>query len=181
MQFRTALSPQLPWLYSYEQYSVHCLRISCSSVTHLQDLPWIVEDLPCFTEVRSFSSWYALLLLFCCFFFSGKFQSLCTEYLSSPLLLSSLTSESKCLLPCIVLLLLLHTISSPLIKEAQNISGNPWHFPVTFILKYLTGCISHCCIVHSGNHGIDVHVPISQTNKWCEFPTYCCLETACRI
>ena len=34
LQFRTALSSQLPWLYSYEQYSVHLL------------------------EVRSFSSWY---------------------------------------------------------------------------------------------------------------------------
>ena len=46
-----------------------CLRISCSSVTHFPDLPWIVEDLPCFSEVRSFSSWYALLLLFCVVFF----------------------------------------------------------------------------------------------------------------
>ena len=64
LQSRTAFSPQLPWLYSYEQYSVHLLRISCSSVTHFPDLPWIVEDLPCFSEVRSFTSWYALLLLF---------------------------------------------------------------------------------------------------------------------
>ena len=78
------------------------------------------------------------------------------------------------------LLLLLHTISSPLIKEVENISGDPWHFPVTFIPKYLTGCISHYCIV-GGNHGSDVHVLISQTNEWCEFPTYCCLESACHI
>ena len=47
-----------------EQYSVHLLRISFSSVRHFPDLSWIVEDLPCFSEVRSFTSWYALLLLF---------------------------------------------------------------------------------------------------------------------
>ena len=64
LQSRTALSPQLPWVYSYGQCSFHLLRISCSSVTHFLDLSWIVEDLPCFSEVRSSSSWYALLLLF---------------------------------------------------------------------------------------------------------------------
>ena len=47
-----------------EQYSVHLLRISFSSVRHFPDFSWIVEDLPCFSEVRSFTSWYALLLLF---------------------------------------------------------------------------------------------------------------------
>ena len=44
-----------------------CLRISCYSVTHF-------PDLPCFSEVRSFSSWYALLLLFCVFFFQASFD-----------------------------------------------------------------------------------------------------------
>ena len=62
-QSSTALSLQLSWLYSSEQYSVHLLRISCSSVRHFPDLSWIVEDLPCFSKVRSFTSWYALLLL----------------------------------------------------------------------------------------------------------------------
>ena len=64
LQSSTALSPQLSWLYSSEQYSVHLLRISCSSVRHFPDLSWIVEDLPCFSEVRSFTSWYAPSLLF---------------------------------------------------------------------------------------------------------------------
>ena len=91
---------------SSEQYSVHLLRISCFSVTNFSDLPRIVENLPCFSEVRSFSSWYTLLLLFC----SGKFRSLRNEYLSSPLLLSSLPSESSWLLTCIVLLLLLQSV-----------------------------------------------------------------------
>ena len=55
LQPNTALSPQLSYLYSSEQYSVHLLRISFSSVRHFPDLSWIVEDLPCFSEVRSFT------------------------------------------------------------------------------------------------------------------------------
>ena len=51
-------------------------------------------------------------MLSCCCFCSGKFQSPRTEHLSSPPLLSSLPSESSCLLPCILSLLLLHTASS---------------------------------------------------------------------
>ena len=45
-------------------------------------------------------------------FCSGKFQSPRIECLSRPPLLSSLPSESSCLLPCILLPLLLHTASS---------------------------------------------------------------------
>ena len=53
-----------PYLFSSEQYSVHLLRISCSSVRHFPDLSWIVVDLPCFSKVRSVTRWYAVLLLF---------------------------------------------------------------------------------------------------------------------
>ena len=81
-----------------------CWKSLFCSVRHFPNLSWIFEDLPCFSEVRSFTSWYALLLLF----FLGKFQSPRTEHLSSPPLLSSLPSDSACLLPCILLLLLLH-------------------------------------------------------------------------
>ena len=37
-------------------------------------------------------------------------------------------------------------------------------FPAAFLTKYLTGCISHCCIV-GDNHGIDVHILITQSNE----------------
>ena len=66
---------------------------------------------------------------------------------------------------------------SPLITEVENIFGDPRRFPAMFLPKYPTGCICHCCIV-GGNHGIDVHVLISQSKEWCEFPTYCCLKSA---
>ena len=57
---------------------------------------------------------------------------------------------------------------SPLTTEVENISGDPRLFHVMLLPKYLTGCISHCCIV-GGNHGIDVHVLISLSNEWCKY------------
>ena len=106
-------------------------------------------------------------MLSCCCFCSGKFQSPRTKHPSSPPLLSSLPSESSCLLPCILLLLLLHNASSSNLfshqRGQENIFGDPCFFPAAFLPKYLTGCISHCCIV-GGNHGIDIHVLITQSN-----------------
>ena len=43
-------------VYSSDQYVVNLLRSSCSSVTHFPDLPWTVVDLPCFSDVRFFTS-----------------------------------------------------------------------------------------------------------------------------
>ena len=121
-------------------------------------------------------------MLSCCYFCSDKHHSPCTEYLSSPPLLSFLPTESSCLRPCIFysfcFILLLQI--SPLITEVKTISGDPWLFPATFLTKHLTGCISHWCIV-SGNHGIDVYVLIRQFDGWCKFPTYGCLKTSCNI
>ena len=62
--------------YSSEQYSVHLLRICCSSVRHFPDLFWIVVDLPCFSEVRSITSWYAVLL--CCYVVHASFGGVYT-------------------------------------------------------------------------------------------------------
>ena len=76
-----------------------------------------------------FTSSYALWLFFCfvffrLFFFSGKFRLPRTEYLSSPPFLSSLPSESSCLLLLQI---------SPLIREIKNMSANPRLFPATFL------------------------------------------------
>ena len=64
VQFSTDGSPMALWLYSSEQYSVHRFRSSRSSVRHFSERSWIVVAFPCFTVVKSFMSWYALLLLF---------------------------------------------------------------------------------------------------------------------
>ena len=52
------------YLYSSEQYSVHLFSICRSSVRHFPERSWTVVAFPCFTVVKSFTSWYALLLLF---------------------------------------------------------------------------------------------------------------------
>ena len=63
-QFSTDGSPLALWLYNSEQYSVHRSSICRSSVRHFPERSWTVVAFPCFTVVKSFTSWYALLLLF---------------------------------------------------------------------------------------------------------------------
>ena len=46
------------------QYSVNRFSISRSSVRHFPERSWTVVAVPCFTVVKSFTSRYALLLLF---------------------------------------------------------------------------------------------------------------------
>ena len=62
VQFSADGSPVALWLYSSEQYSVHRFSICHSSVRHFPERSWIVVTFPCFTVVKSFTSWYALLL-----------------------------------------------------------------------------------------------------------------------
>ena len=57
-------SPVALWLYSSEQYSVHLFSISRSSVRHFYARSRTAVAFPCLTVVKSFTSWYALLLLF---------------------------------------------------------------------------------------------------------------------
>ena len=63
-QFNTDGSPLALWLYNSEQYSVHRFSICRSSVRHFPERSWTVVGFPCFTVVKSFTSWHALLLLF---------------------------------------------------------------------------------------------------------------------
>ena len=64
VQFSTDGSPLALWLYSSQQYSVHQFSICHSSVRHFPEQSQTVVAVPCFTVVKSFTSWYALLLLF---------------------------------------------------------------------------------------------------------------------
>ena len=64
VQFSNDESPLTLWLYSSEQYSVHRFNICRSSVRHFPERSWTVVAFPCFTVVKSFTSRYALLLLF---------------------------------------------------------------------------------------------------------------------
>ena len=64
VQYSTDRSPLALWLYSSEQYSVHLFSICHSSVRHFPERSWTVVTFPRFTVVKSFTTWYALLLLF---------------------------------------------------------------------------------------------------------------------
>ena len=113
-----------------EQYTVHLLRNSCSSVRHFPDLSWIVEDGPCFSE--------ELVCSVAIVFVESSFDLFTLS--TYPVLLCFL----HCLLnPLVCLLFLLHTTSSNLLSDhrVENISGDPWLFPVTVIPKYLTDCV----------------------------------------
>ena len=63
-QFCTDGFPLALWLYNSEQYSIHWFSICRSSVRHFPERSWTVVAFPYFTVVKSFTSWYALLLLF---------------------------------------------------------------------------------------------------------------------
>ena len=116
-------------------------------------------------------------------FCSDKFQSPRTEHLSSPPLPSSLPSESSCFLLCILFSLcfisLLLQISPP-ITEVESISCDPRLFSCVVPSQVSHWCVSHCCTV-GDNPSIKVHVLISQSNVWCEFPTCRNLKSACHI
>ena len=73
-KFSTDGSPLALWLYSSKQYSVHRFSICRSSVRHFPERSWTVVAYPCFTVVKSFTSWYALLLLFFLRFSSVSLQ-----------------------------------------------------------------------------------------------------------
>ena len=64
VQFSTDGSPLALWLYNSEQYSVHRFSICRYSVRHFPERSWTVVAFPSFTVVKSFTSWYVLLLLF---------------------------------------------------------------------------------------------------------------------
>ena len=52
------------WLYNSEQYFVHQFSICHSPVRRFHGETWTAFAFPCFPVVKSFASWYALLLLF---------------------------------------------------------------------------------------------------------------------
>ena len=136
-------SPVLRCLHNFHSCTVlsnilSLLRISWSSVRHFTDLSWIVEDLPCFYEVRSFTA--DMLSCSCFLFRQVSISSLWAATQSSFAFFSSFwillfaSLYSFCFIP------LLLQISS-LVTELKNIFGDPWLFPATYLPKYLTGTV----------------------------------------
>ena len=146
VQFSTDGSPLALWLYSSEQYFVHRFSICRSSVKHFPERSWTVVAFPCFTVVKSFTSWYALLLLFFLRFSSISLHCSPIQFSLAffmhllMLLLTSLyfSDPSGSNLLFLSFLLLSHRS-----RISAVIQG---FFLLTMFAKDLTGCFSHCCV-----------------------------------
>ena len=138
---------------------------SLSSVRHFPDLFWI-ESRIYFVSLRLDPLPAGMLSFGFCRFCSGRYRSPSTEYLSSPPLLSSISSlpSEYCLLPSI----LLHYFAPSASYRCFFKSLLPPHW-------------SRKSLVTHGNNGIDVHSFIPHTDEWCAFSNFCCLESAATL
>ena len=114
----TPLCPLALWFYSSEQYSVRRFSICRSSVRHFPERSWTVVAFPCFTVVKSFTSWYALLLLFFLRFSSISLHWSPIQPFSLMLMFCSLTCISQILRVRIIFFL-----SSLLLSNRLRISA----------------------------------------------------------
>ena len=133
-------------LYCSEQYSVHQFSICRSSVRHFPEISWTVVAFPCFTVVKSFTSCYALLLLFFLRFSSISLH--CSPIQFSLVffmhLLMLLFTSLYCSDPSGSNLFFL---SSLLLLHRSRISAViQVFFLLTMFAKDLTGCFSHCYV-----------------------------------
>ena len=123
-------------LYSAEQYSVHQFSTCRSSLRHFPERSWTVVAFPCFMVVKSFTSWYALLLLFFL-----RFSSISLH--CSPVQFSLAFFMHLLILQ--VQIVLAHF--SPFVSQIKNLYSDPGSFLLTMFAKDLTGCFNHCCVV----------------------------------
>ena len=179
-QFSAEGSPLALWLYSSEQYYVHRFSISRSSVRHFPERSWIVVAFPFFTMVKSFTSWYALLLLI--FFIFSPISPHC-----SPIQFS-LAFFMHLLMLLFILLYFsdasgsnIFFLTSLLLSHSSRISavtqGVFFLFFLTMFAKDLTGCFSHR-YVKGGDYWIHVCIFIihdgktSRLSQFGRFPTH---------
>ena len=155
------------WLYSSEQYSVHRFSIFRSSVRHFPERSWTEVTFPCFTVVKSFTSWYALLLLFVL----RSLQSHHIVLLSSFTLPFSCTSWCSCSLPCISQILQVQIVSFSILSFCRTDQEFLKWPRLTMFAKYLTGCFSHCC-VEGGDHWLYVCIFVAHDGERYKPPAY---------
>ena len=165
-------SPLALWLYSSVRYSVHRFSISRCSVKRFPKRSWTGVAFPCFTAVKSFTSWYALLLLFFLRFSSIslhcspiQFSFAFFVHLSVLLFTSLYFSDPSGSI--------FFFLSSLLLSHRSRISAVILLLSV--FVKDNTGCFSHC-LVGGGDHRIYVCVLIIHDGKRCKLPAYHSLE-----
>ena len=139
------------WLYSSEQYSVHRFSIFRSSVRHFPEQSWTVIALSSSIVGKSFTSWYALLLLFFLRFSSVSLHCSPIHYpvffslFRAPLYVGHFPVFLRSFRFKSIL-----SLFSP-VTQIKNFCSDPGFFLLTMFAKDLTGGFSHCC-VEGGDH-----------------------------
>ena len=165
-------------MYSSGQYFVHRFSISRSSVRQFPERSWTVVAFPCFTVVKSFTSWYAVILLFFRFssilLFCSPIQFLCVcAFFFMHLLM--LWFISLCFSDPSGANRFFPQFSHFVVHTKNFCGGQGSFFPLMMFAKDLTGCFSHCC-VEDGDHCIQVCIFIVHDGERCKFPAYHSLE-----
>ena len=125
--------------------------LSTGSVSVDPERSWTIVALPCFTVVKSFTSWYAILLLF--FLRISSISPHC-----SPIRFSFTFSMQ--LLMLFYFLVFFRPFKfdfcflsqfSPFIAQTKNFCSAPGFFLLTMFARDLSCCFSHCC-AERGDH-----------------------------
>ena len=102
------------WLYSSGQYFVHRFSVCRSSASHFPERSWTVVAFPHFTVVKSFMSWYVLLLLFFLRFSSISLRCSPTQF-SLPF-----SCTCCCSLPCIFQIIQVRVFSVSVLSSCRT-------------------------------------------------------------
>ena len=144
---------------------------------HFPDLSCMVVVLPCFSVVRSLTSWYAFLLLFFLRHASTSTMAL-TLYPSLFChlhLCPDLSFNLSVVFGSFWLASLFLQVSS-LVTKIKDLRGN-LGLPLSGLLaKKYSYCVSYC-LVEMGDHGVQISIFIYQCSKRCKSTSYSCLES----
>ena len=143
-QFSTEGSPHWPC-----ECTGQCSILSIGSVSiilrHFPERSWTVVAFPCFTVVKSFTSWYALLL-----FFFLRFSSISLQF-SDPVFFCLFHAPLDVVVHFLVFLRSFRFESflpqfSSFVTQIKNFCSDPGFSLLMMFAKDLTGCFSHCCV-----------------------------------
>ena len=124
-----------------------------SSLRHFPERSWTVVAFPCFTVVKSFTSWYAVLL---------RFSSISLHYSPIQFSLAFFMHLFFTSFFCISQILQAQIFSFSVhafCRTDQKFQQWSRVFLLMMFAKDLTGCFSYCC-VEGGDHWIHVCISI---------------------
>ena len=146
---------------------------------HFPDLSYMVVDLPCFSVVRSLTSWFAFLLLFCHRHASTSWHAL-TLYPSHfcHIYLCPVLSFNHSIVFSAFWLTSLFLQVSSLVTNIKDLRGNPGLPLPALLAKTFSCCVSYCLVeVVTMEESVQISIFIYQCSKRCKSTTYSYLES----